>query len=277
MTVNTKIIRLDEDTRRVMRMCSIRQADAHWTLDLPQLDRKDYEKAKKALTALGCIWNRKAGTHICNDDPTASITGIANGEDLTVEQYDFFPTPTELVTRMVDLADLKKYSQLLLEPSAGDGRIAEEMQKRGYQHSVYCCEVNPAARDILEAKGFRLVGADFLEYEIEHYKSGERMFEYDRIVMKPPFSKEQDILHVQHAYGLLAAGGRIVAIMSEHAWVANNARCMQFREWLDEVGWSEELPEGTFKESGTMIRTRLVVIDHVAKGADGRSVQMRLL
>ena len=257
--MNTKTVRLDDNTRRILRGCSIRQSGAEWHLDLPQLDRKDYVKAKKALTALNCVWSRKAGTHICREDPTEAITGVINGDDIEVPQYDFFPTPIELVTRMIEEADIEP-GMICLEPSAGDGRIAIAMvSKSDRRNNVMACEMNVQAQHILKTQDILVVAEpDFMKYNPEG--------KFDRIVMNPPFSKEQDIQHVLHAWDLLAPGGRIVAIMSEHAFCTNsNRRCVGFQKWLDNVGWSEELPEGTFKESGTMIRTRLVVIDKPAK------------
>ncbi|HHK0428589.1 TPA: methyltransferase, partial [Pseudomonas aeruginosa] len=84
------------------------------------------------------------------------------------------------------------------------------------------------------AKGYNLVGSDFMEV------SGKQ---YDRIVMNPPFSKGRDIQHVQHAYSLLKPGGRLVAIMSEGAFFQSNKAAENFRAWLDGLGaTSERLP-----------------------------------
>jgi len=111
----------------------------------------------------------------------------------------------------------------------------------------------------VEAKGFNVVGQDFMEL------AGE----YDRIIMNPPFSNRRDAEHVQHAYGLLKPGGRIVAIMGEGVFFGQDKRAQAFRDWLDEVGGtSEQLEEGTFLDSSLPVNTganaRLVVIDKSA-------------
>ena len=61
----------------------------------------------------------------------------------------------------------------------------------------------------------------------------------------------------------LKPGGRLVAIMSEHPFFANDKASKDFREFLDEVGYSQQLPQGSFKESdrSTGVNTRLVVMD----------------
>lgn len=84
---------------------------------------------------------------------------------------------------------------------------------------------------------------------------------YNRIYMNPPFEEGQDIDHVQHAYKILAPGGQMVAVMSEGPFFRGDRKATEFREWLEGVGgYSEQLPEGSFKESGTGVNTRLVVI-----------------
>lgn len=168
---------------------------------------------------------------------------------------DFFPTPPELVSRMVWLADLHP-GYTCLEPSAGDGRIADAMwrQVRGKGGNVLCCETNPTAQQTLEGQGYTIVEADFLNYQ-------PALTRFNRIVMNPPFSREQDIQHVQHAYELLAPGGKLVAIMSEHGFFASTKRAQAFRQWLELVGAQDErLDPDTFASSGTQVQTRIVVI-----------------
>jgi hypothetical protein len=83
---------------------------------------------------------------------------------------------------------------------------------------------------------------------------------FNCIYMNPPFELGQDIDHVMKAYTLLADVSCLVAIMCEGPFYREDKKAIAFREWLDKVGGSEKLPEGSFKESGTMVSTRLVVI-----------------
>ena len=81
--------------------------------------------------------------------------------------------------------------------------------------------------------------------------------------MNPPFENLQDVDHVMKAYNNLKDGGRIVAIMSESPFFRSDKKSTDFLEWLDTVGWSEKLPEGSFKDAlkTTGVNTRIVVID----------------
>jgi 16S rRNA G1207 methylase RsmC len=84
---------------------------------------------------------------------------------------------------------------------------------------------------------------------------------YDRILMNPPFSKQQDIDHVLHAWKFLKPGGRLVAIMSGGTDYRTNKKAVAFQNLVAEHGHIEPLPEGSFEESGTGVNTVLVVLD----------------
>ena len=74
--------------------------------------------------------------------------------------------------------------------------------------------------------------------------------------MNPPFANAEDIKHIRHALHMLKPGGRLVAIC------ANGPRQQEaLRPLVDESGgeW-EDLPAGTFRESGTNVSTALITI-----------------
>ena len=173
---------------------------------------------------------------------------------------DFFPTPPALASEVVDKADIEP-GMKVLEPSAGNGRIADAIKAAGVTPDV--AEVSGNLRAILEKKGYPLEGRDFMEFNPGPV--------YDRIVMNPPFSNRMDVEHVRHAYDLLKPGGRIVAIMSEGPFFGRDKKASEFRDWLDTVGTSEQLPEGSFEsdKSGlptTGVNARVVVIDKPQAG-----------
>jgi hypothetical protein len=194
---------------------------------------------------------------LVQDDPEreaaeALAEAIGEVEVVTNHDPDFYPTSRDVVSYLVRLADLKP-GMLCLEPSAGDGRIVEAM--RGEGRTVECCETNYNAQRVLQSKGYTLVGDDFLGYQPDHL--------YDVVIMNPPFSNQQDIDHVRHAYDLLKGGGRLVAVMSEGTFYRDTKKARDFRAWLyGEADASDEpLPEGAFAEAGTMVKTRVVVVD----------------
>lgn len=189
------------------------------------------------------------------EDPIKAMERALIGEPF--RGRDFFPTPLDLAERMVRRAGIQP-GQRILEPQAGIGHIAQVIREAG--HDVDCCEVEGAFRDILELKGFKLVGEDFLQME----QNGG----YDIILMNPPFSECRDIDHVRHAWKHLLPGGRIVAIMGAHYSFASDTKSRDFREWLSTVNSREtdlgEAFAGTDAFRQTRTRSRLVKID---KGA----------
>lgn len=171
-----------------------------------------------------------------------------------VSAPQLFPTPADLARRMVDAADLQPW-QTVLEPSAGTGAILRAIEDAAPMGvSVQAVEINPQLSASLHTSA-AVRCADFLAC------NGD-LGTFDRIVMNPPFADSQDIEHVRHAYHMLREGGRLVAIMSEGPFFRQDRKATEFRAWLDEIGGtSEQLPPDTFKESGTGVNTRLVVID----------------
>lgn len=168
----------------------------------------------------------------------------------------FFETPEALARRVVDEADLSPGDRVL-EPSAGLGRIANAAAAVVGKANVDVVEVNSRLRAALEAQGFNVVADDFTEFDGEGY---------DAIVMNPPFEDRQDAEHVMRAFDMLKPGGRLVAIMGEGVFFGRDSRAVEFRNWLYGLGGrSEQLPEGTFKESGTGTNTRFVTVTRPAE------------
>lgn len=172
---------------------------------------------------------------------------------------DFFPTPESHAADLVALAGIEP-GMTVLEPSAGHGMLAEAARAAGAK--VDAVELAVDLREILQAKGFGLVGGDFMDTTPSQ--------SYDAVVMNPPFSNDMDIDHVRHAYDHLKPGGRLVAIVSATAGDRQNNKNKAFREWFDGLGGSEQaMPEGSFKASlnPTDVRTKIFVIDKPANEA----------
>jgi 2'-5' RNA ligase len=175
---------------------------------------------------------------------------------------DFFPTPGDVAARLVFDAEIEPGMDVL-EPSAGVGNIAQAIRDQEPGANLTVLEMDGQRRDILRAKGFTVLDdADFLRHQGS----------YDRIVMNPPFSENADVAHVLHAYKLLRPGGRIVAIMSEHAFFSNDGPSQSFRAFLkDRETEGVPNPAGTFMAPGllntTGVNTRTVVIDKPGEAA----------
>ena len=165
----------------------------------------------------------------------------------------YFPTPAPVVSAMLDRAQLEP-GLTVLEPSAGSGSIADAIKEDCPTVQLYCFELNRRLAELLNLKGHRVDGDDFLMDD-----QIARIF--DRIIMNPPFEKQADIDHVRKAFSVLKPHGILVSVMAPGFEFQQNRKSIEFREWLDKIGaeW-ENLPDDSFKSSGTGVSTKLLVI-----------------
>ena len=89
---------------------------------------------------------------------------------------------------------------------------------------------------------------------------------YDRVVMNPPFAKQQDISHVEHALRFLRPGGLLVSVMTVGVKERLNAKAERFRKIVaDRGGDFIPLPADSFREAGTGVHAVLAVIPERAR------------
>lgn len=230
-----------------------------------QLDRKLYLGVNKVLERIGGKWNRKAKAHVFDDDPTERLNNVIECGVLDPEvKTGYFPTPSKIIDRMIELADLEK-EHSILEPSAGQGHIADRICSKIdiHPYDVYVCEILPENKTILEEKGY-YVRSDFIEFA---RKRGAEGWTFDRILMNPPFELQSDLAHVTAAFNLLAPNGILVAIMSAGVTFRENKKAVEFRNDImrSHQTYFECLPRGAFKESGTMVNTIILRLENKTK------------
>lgn len=230
-------------------------------LKLPdeKLDRILYQKVDKVLTSLGGKWNRKQGGHVFDADPTARLDeGLGKGSVVSRTQtLQFFETPEALADDIVSRLDIRQ-DDVCLEPSAGRGRIIAALKKAGaFDITAIDVDADNMAAVMRQGMAIRMMEGDFLAIADP--------VSYDVVAMNPPFRANQDIRHVRHAWSLLRPGGRLGAIVSEHGFLGREREAVEWRDWLNEVDAEiEVIPAGAFKEGGTMVQTRLIVIHRPA-------------
>ena len=259
----TKTIKFEEDVLNVFKGMEWREDGLLGIITGGQLERDLYLRCNKAYEALGGKWNRKAGGIVFSMDPRPRIEGLIESGDLTVERDGFFETPRAVVERMLELVPLY-YEALYLEPSAGLGAIVKVLlEKEILDFEILAVEKSEARCAELSKLNVSVLNKDFLMLTVNELGT------VDRIYMNPPFEELQDIDHVRHAYDFLVNGGAMVSVMSEGPFFREDKKAVEFRSWLASVGGtSERLPEGSFKESGTGVNARLVVIKKEMKNGD---------
>lgn len=222
-----------------------------------QLDRKLYQRVDAALSAAGGKWSKGRKAHVFPgpaEDAVRALLGqasVVTGRERK-QATQFFETPPGVVARLLRAADVSP-GQFVLEPSAGRGAIASAVAARGAV--VDCIEIDPEYAEDIRAAGYarKLTVADFLTAPPDP--------SYDRVVMNPPFAKGADVRHVTHALRFVRAGGCLAAVMPGSVPDCRDKAAVAFRAQVEAAsGWFAAVPAGSFKVSGTDVRTVIVVI-----------------
>ena len=247
-------------TQEILQMCSVDGLIVR--LPATNLERKQYLEVKKALELIGGKWKAgKTQGFVFDQDPTGLLQAQANGENRNLKkEYQFFATPKDLAKEMADkLAFAFVASDRILEPSAGDGALIKAIWEKHGKREIDCFEIMELNRMRLEKlDSVNIIGEDFLQCD-------DHIDYYDYIIANPPFTKNQDIIHIAKMYQCLKPGGSIVALASP-SWTFGSQKIqIDFRNWLLELKASTmEVDEGTFKDSGTTIRTIMITIEKPA-------------
>lgn len=237
----------------VLNACSV---SGHLvTLPAYKLDKKLYQDVAKHLDLIGGKWNRKEQGFIFNEDPAHLLKQIAKGEKRNIKkEFQFYGTPDSLANRLVELAEIEQYDNVL-EPSAGQGAIIKAIHRKNPHLLVHYFELMPLNRTFLE----KLPNTEFIK---DNFLAVKMPGLFHKIIANPPFSKNQDINHILKMYDCLVMGGRIVTIASKHWQYASGGKEQAFKEWLNDLNAEIiDVPAGEFKESGTNISTCIIVID----------------
>ncbi len=241
-----------------------------------QLGPDVWPLVKTVVEKLGAVY--APGTSAFDFDPdqdarTLVTQALAAGRVMGAANSDgYVPTPAGLAEDLVrwygELEPPRARDRRLrvLEPSAGIGRFVSAIRD---QLGAEWCEITAVEPD---ARRSRQIPADeattvhtetFEDFEARAQLNGWR---FDVIVMNPPFSVpgRPNIWaeHLLTAWKLLAAGGRLVAIVPASVLDRRRAGLVgQAGQLVHMNGVAEELPLDAFAESGITFPTAVVALD----------------
>lgn len=175
------------------------------------------------------------------------------------EGKEWYATPEPLGLKMIEWAGVHTGDKVL-EPSAGDGAIG-----RFAPEDVSLTMIEPTESLASRAR-MANTNADIIQ---SNFESHDEVNKYHSIVMNPPFGNAGStaIKHIIKAFDHLYEGGRICAL------IPLGAMDEKLSKWLAEektaylVG-EITLPSSTFKNAGTAVNTRIVLIDKHQKAED---------
>lgn len=176
------------------------------------------------------------------------------------EGVDYFPTPEPLGYKMMEWANMGE-GDTVLEPSAGHGAIARYAPKGNQMVAI---EPSQSLFTKLQLKAGGL-GRKFQNTIFENYDISNK---HDVVVMNPPFGTAgaTAIAHLGKAFKHLEEGGRVVAL------IPRGSTDKKFDKWIEgektAVMRAEvELPDIVFKQAGTRVVCRVVVVDKISNKA----------
>ena len=176
------------------------------------------------------------------------------------EGVDYFPTPEPLGYKMMEWANMGE-GDTVMEPSAGHGAIARYAPK-GNQMVAIEPSQSLFAKLQLKAGG---LGRKFVNTIFENYDISNK---HDVVVMNPPFGKAgaTAIAHLGKAFKHLEEGGRVVAL------IPRGSTDKKFDKWIEGektavLRAEVELPDIVFKQAGTNVVCRVVVVDKISNEA----------
>lgn len=176
------------------------------------------------------------------------------------EGVDYFPTPEPLGYKMMEWANMGE-GDTVMEPSAGHGAIARYAPK-GNQMVAIEPSQSLFAKLQLKAGG---LGRKFVNTIFENYDISNK---HDVVVMNPPFGTAgaTAIAHLGKAFKHLEEGGRVVAL------IPRGSTDKKFDKWIEGektavLRAEVELPDIVFKQAGTKVVCRVVVVDKISNEA----------
>lgn len=252
-------VSISPDVKAVLERATV---EANRIVRLPegQLDRALYTAVDKVLKALGGKWNSRVRGHVFADGIGGELAdalgaGFAVDQKRTAEQ---FFTPPHVAAKVFERALISE-DMHVLEPSAGNGRLIWPILDLGAlvtaveQDEDLCAGLVREATERYRHGDLFVFRNDFISWA----PAGSHPI--DRVVMNPPFSRGQDMAHVKRAFGFLRPGGILVAVMSPHWTFGTDRQSDEFRRFVfSRTHHWDPLPDGSFKSSGTDVRTGIL-------------------
>lgn len=164
-----------------------------------------------------------------------------------VTAFNLFQTPEHIADKMAELLPELSKDQVILEPSAGLGRLYTATRRKGFDGKIIIVEQAPQCMaelySLTDGDNVELIQNDFLESIAKSV---------DAVIMNPPFKQGLDIKHIKQAFKWLKVGGLLVALC--YNGVKQNQQLKPLcNSW-------EVLPEKSFKESGTNASIALITV-----------------
>lgn len=202
------------------------RTNRRWSFRYGITDKVVMQEAVRVIELIGGVFDKNFSGYEFDYDPTDALNQIiCSGCIPDQKSHQYYPTPLSIAEEVIITADIQA-GELCLEPSAGQGGLADLMPK----DQTICIEISELHCKILQAKGHDVKNADFLSYNFAQEK-------FDKIVMNPPYSEGRWQAHINHATTMLKPNGSIIAVLPSSAKnkdVLPGYKCSWSREFKNE-------------------------------------------
>ncbi len=142
---------------------------------------------------------------------------------MDLDNKNFYPTPDNVIFKMLEKVDLNNYSSIL-EPSAGKGNIIKALINKGYNGSIdfiepveeFCSIVKNIKIGEERVKSLYSHSYEskpkYPHYAGSNFLSFETLKKYSLIIMNPPFDNGDK--HLLKAVDVVQNGGRIICLLN---------------------------------------------------------------
>ena len=178
-----------------------------------ELERNKYLEIKKFLSDLEIFWDSAKQCFTGDSKIIKRVKeSLLNGKKIISRKKDlhFYATPKEILNFIRDeflgFYDIEFNNFTFLEPSAGEGNIADYFRKNFKDENITLVELFDINVEKLKEKEYKnIIHTNFLEWNTDKT--------FDFIIMNPPFNRTEYIDHVFKAYELLTPEfGELIAI-----------------------------------------------------------------
>ncbi|EHE6384962.1 DUF4942 domain-containing protein [Salmonella enterica] len=204
---------ISEPVRTALRDGRFSKDNGAWYFFDSKLQKTQSDELERTLTFIGGVQENKHWRFPYEVGHSLN-TIVATGLIPDAKSHQFYPTPriiAEYVARAIELQP----GETLLEPEAGRGDLLAYIETN--PEDVTCIEIAPLFADILVGKGYvNTVCCDFMKWSADN--AG---YQFDKIVMNPPYSLGRHKEHTLAGLGHLKVGGRLVAVLPGDSSILN--------------------------------------------------------
>lgn len=165
------------------------------------------------------------------------------------DNKNFYPTPNNLIMRMIGKVNTKRGIKNVLEPSAGAGHIAF-FYKDKRDCKIDVIELDSNLQKILIQDKYNLVGSDFLHFNDSKF--------YDLIIMNPPFDNGDK--HLLKAIDLMYSGQIVCILNAETLKNPYSVTRKELVKRLQELGADIEYIQDAFLDSERKTSVEIALI-----------------